>query len=216
MTPQQEARTIKVAPERLAGWLDGFAERHGTPTVEVADDRVALRAPDGAEALLPLAWGPLPAGEPLVTLVTEFLRPRRVGALIARQKAHAVGIFDGARLVTGRHHSHYVQGRTKAGGWSQQRYARRRANQAGRSFDAAAEDAAEILLPELGRLEALMVGGDRTAVAAVLAHPDLAGLAELRLRRGSHVLAVPDPNAGVLAGFAGVFRRVGIELNQLA
>ena len=216
MTPQPGTRLLNVAPERLTGWLDGFAERHGIPKVEVADDRVTLRAPDGAEAGFPLAWGPLPAGEPLVNLVSEFLRPRRVGALIARQKAHAVGIFDGARLVTGRHGSHYVQGRTKAGGWSQQRYARRRANQAGRSFDAAAEDAAEVLLPELGRLEALMVGGDRTAVAAVLAHPDLAGLAELRLRHGFGVLGVPDPNAGVLAGFGGAFRRVAVELNQLA
>ena len=216
MTPQPGTRTVGVAPERLAGWLAGFAQRHGTPVVDVAPERVTLRAPDGAEAAFPLTWGNLPDGDPLTMLVAEAVRERRVGAVIARRKAHAVGIFEGSRLVTGRHGSHYVQGRTKAGGWSQQRYARRRANQAGRSFDAAAEDAAEILLPELGRLEALMVGGDRTAVAAVLAHPDLAGLAELRLRHGRGVLSVPDPNAGVLNGFGAVFRRVAIELNQLA
>lgn len=216
MTPQPGTRTVSVAPERLEGWLAGFQQRHGQVAAEVSTDRVLLLAPDGAEAGFNLVWGPLPAGDPVARLVSEFVRARRVGALIARQKAHAVGVFDGPRLVAGRHGSHYVQGRTKAGGWSQQRYARRRANQAGRSFDAAAADAAEILLPELGRLQALMVGGDRTAVAAVLSHPDLVGLAELRARHGFGVLSVPDPNAGVLAGFGAVFRMVAIELNQLA
>lgn len=216
MTPQPGTRTVSVAPERLAGWLAGFEQRHGRPLAELSPVRLVLVAPDGAEAGFGLVWGPLPEGDPVAGLLTEFCRPRRVGALIARQKAHAVGIFDGDRLVAGRHGHHYVQGRTKAGGWSQQRYARRRANQAGRSFDAAAEDAAEILLPELNRIEALMVGGDRTAIAAVLAHPDLAGLNDPRLRHGAGVFAVPDPNAGILAGFPTIFRKVQIELNQLA
>jgi hypothetical protein len=216
MTPQPGPRTISVAPARLAGWLAGFAERHGTPAAEVAPDRLTLRAPDGAEAAFPLAWGPLPDGDPLAALVAEATRERRVGAVIARRQAHAVGVFDGARLVAGRHGHHYVQGRTKAGGWSQQRYSRRRANQAGKSFDAAADDVAEVLLPVVDTLEALILGGDRAAVAAVLAHPDLAPLAAERLRHGTAVFGVPDPNAGVLAGFGELFRKVVVELNQLA
>ena len=216
MTPQPGARIVGVAPERLAGWLAGFAERHGVPVVEVASDRLTLHAPDGAEAAFPLAWGPLPDGDPLQALVAEATRERRVGAVIARRQAHAVGIFEGARLVVGRHGHHYVQGRTKAGGWSQQRYARRRANQAEKSFDGAAADVAEVLLPEVGTLEALVLGGDRAAVAAVLAHPDLAPLGDARLRHQAAVFGVPDPNAGVLAGFGAVFRKVSIELNQLA
>ena len=216
MTAPAGPRFISVAPERLNGWLAGFAERHGVPAVEVAPDRVTLRAPDGAEAGFGLIWGPLPDGDPLASLVAEYTQERRVGALIARRKAHAVGIFEGARLVTGKHGSHYVQGRTKAGGWSQQRYARRRENQAGRSFDAAAADVAEVLLSQVGHLEALMLGGDRAAVAAVLAHPDLAPLGAARLRHSPNIFGVPDPNAGVLAGFGAVFRRVAVELNQLA
>jgi hypothetical protein len=216
MTRQSGRRTISVAPERLAGWLAGFAERHGVPAFEVATDRLTLHAPDGAEAAFPLAWGPLPDGDPLAALVAEVTRERRVGAVIARRQAHAVGIFEGARLITGRHAHHYVQGRTKAGGWSQQRYARRRANQAGKSFDAAADDVAEVLLPALNTIEALVLGGDRAAVSAVLAHPDLAPLGDPRLRHGTAVFGVPDPNAGVLAGFGAVYRRVVVELNQLA
>jgi hypothetical protein len=210
MTPPLGARSVGVPPERLAGWLAGFAERHGTPTVDVTPDRLTLHAPDGAEAAFPLAWGPLPEGDPLEALVAEATRERRVGAVIARRQAHAVGIFEGSRLVTGRHGHHY------AGGWSQQRYARRRANQAGKSFDAAAADVAEVLLPAVRTLEALVLGGDRAAVAAVLAHPDLAPLADARLRHGTAVFGVPDPNAGVLAGFGEVFRKVVVELNQLA
>jgi hypothetical protein len=201
---------VGVAPERLAGWLDGFGERHGRPP-----ERLVLEAPDGARAAVLLDWGPLDAtGDPLGAAVDDFLRSRLVGGLIVRRKAHAVGVFDGERLVVGRHGSHYVQGRTKAGGWSQQRYARRRANQAERSFGAAADDVAEILLPRCHELEALVIGGDRAAAAAVLGHPGLERLATLPQRQA--VLAVPDPNAHVLAGFGALFRRVRIELNDLA
>jgi hypothetical protein len=208
---------VSVAPERLAGWLDGFAERHGRPSLELSAGAAVLESPDGARARIPLPWGPLePAADPLPALVDAFRRRRVVGGLIVRRKAHAVGVFDGEELVAGRRGSHYVQGRTKAGGWSQQRYARRRANQADRSFEAAAGDVATILLPEVGRLEALVAGGDRSAVTAVLAFPGLEQLAELHARSPLGVLAVPDPNAGVLSGFGALFRKVRIELNELA
>ncbi len=210
------SRTVRVGPHRLAGWLDGFAERHGDPQVRVAEQELVLLAPDGARARIALAWGPVDGIDPLAELIESVTRQRIVGALIVRRKAHAVGVFDGDVLVRGRHGSHYVQGRTKAGGWSQQRYARRRTNQAERSFEAAAEDAAAVLLPEIDRIEALITGGDRTAVAAVLAQPGLARLADPSLRRGFGVFAVPDPNARVLAGFGEVFRQVPIELNELA
>lgn len=216
MPEQPVPRMVNVAPERLAGWLDGFAARHGRPAVRILAAFVDLEAPDGACARVRLAWGPLPSdAEPLAALVASATRPRLVGALIVRRKAHAVGVFDGAELLAGRHGSHYVQGRTKAGGWSQQRYARRRANQAGRAFGAAAADAAEVLLPCLDSLEALVTGGDSAAVQAVLAEPVLERLRGAGLPQVG-VFAVPDPNAGVLAGFPDVFRRVVIELNELA
>ncbi len=184
----------------------------------MAPDRLTLHAPDGAEAAFPLAWGPLPDGDPLAALVAEATRERRVGAVIARRKAHAVGIFEGARLVTGRHGHHYVQGRTKAGGWSQQRYARRRANQAGEVVRRVPPPTcAEVLLPVVGTLEALVLGGDRAAVAAVLAHPDLAPLADARLRHQDGGVRRPGSErrrAGRAS--ATVFRKVSIELNQLA
>jgi len=202
-----------VAPQRLAGWLAGFAQRHGQPEVGLSAETVALDAPDGARAVVHLPWGPLTGIDPLAELVADALRPRRVGAVIVRRRAHAVGVFEGAQLISGHHASHYVQGRTKAGGWSQQRYARRRANQAEHAFAEASADVAEFLLPEAGRLEAVVTGGDASAVNEVLGRAEFAALR--RLRVGS-AWAVPDPNRTVLVGFGELYRQLRIALNELA
>jgi hypothetical protein len=89
----------------------------------------------------------------------------------------------------------HVQGRTKAGGQSQQRFARRRDNQARQAYEAAAEHVARILLPAARRLGAVVCGGDRQAVDAVLADPRLAALSPLRVEPW---LPVPDPRRAVL------------------
>ena len=83
-----------------------------------------------------------------------------------------------------------MQGRTKAGGQSQQRFARRRDNQARQAYEAAADHAARILA---GRAALVVTGGDHAAVDEVLADP--------RLRHVTVVapwLAVPDPRREVL------------------
>ena len=83
----------------------------------------------------------------------------------------------------------HVQGRTKAGGQSQQRFARRRDNQARQAYEAAADHAARIL----GDVRTIVTGGDHAAVDAVLD--------DLRLPEGVVVapwLAVPDPRRAVL------------------
>lgn len=212
-TPALPLRTVRVEPERLAGWLDRFTLRHGAPESEIAPELVRYHAPDGAVATVLLRWGPLPPGTTLVEYATTT---RMVGALLARRRAHAAGVFLGSTLIEGHHHSHYVQGRTKAGGWSQQRYARRREQQAGRSFTGAAAEVADILLPTLDDLDALVLGGDRVAVRTVLADPAFAGLRTLAEATHHPIYPVPDPNRGVLTGFAAAFRAVPIQLNELA
>jgi hypothetical protein len=210
-------RTIRVDPDRLEGWIVRFAERHGALDNLLQGEQLRLIAADGAVADLALRWGPLPEdGDPVTSAIEAFRRERTVGALLVRRKAHGVGIFDGARLRAGHHDSHYVQGRTKAGGWSQQRYARRRANQADRAFAGAAEDAMELLLPELEHLDALVLGGDGTAVRTVLETPGLERLRALASAGRHPVYSVPDPNRGVLEGFGTIFRAVPIRLNELA
>ncbi|MCL2781042.1 MAG: hypothetical protein FWD74_06065 [Actinomycetia bacterium] len=144
----------------------------------------------------------------LGSLVAHVARRRRVGVLLVRRGGHAAGVFDGDTLVSSKVGSAYVQGATKAGGWSQQRFARRRDNQARAAFAEAADTAARILLPERA-LEHLVCGGDRAAIAAVLADPRLAPLAPLRT---GPLLAVPDPRLRVLQDTPRQFRAVRIAL----
>lgn len=195
-------REVSVAAERLDRWLTGFAERHGGTRTEVDARTLHLTGADGDQAWLELPFPPL-SGDP----VEHVLRSRRVGALLVRRSGYAVGVFAGTELVASKVDSTYVQGTTKAGGWSQQRYARRRANQADAAFAAAADTAVRILTGG-PPLDALVVGGDRPAVRAVLADPRLAGLPE----PSGPWLAVKDPKLRTLAALPEQFRAVRIRL----
>jgi hypothetical protein len=127
--------------------------------------------------------------------VEAVQRPRTVGLLLVRRGGFAAGVAEGDRLVASKVGTRNVQGRTKAGGWSQQRYARRRAAQAGSAFAAAADAAANVVLPHRDDLDGLVTGGDRAAVRSVLADPRLRALGDLPHGR---FLAVPDPRRRVL------------------
>lgn len=208
-------RWVEVDPDRLARWLDGFAERHGEPAVSTVDSGVLeLVAPDGSRAWChPPPGAPLPGstqvGEGSAGFVAAAAAPGRIGLLLARRGAVAVGVVDGASLVASKVDSRYVQGRTAAGGWSQQRFARRRDNQARAAAQDAADVAAAILLPEAPRLAALVTGGDRRAVDAVLADPRLVPVAALRAER---FLDVPEPKLAVLRAAIRTARAVRIRL----
>ena len=193
-------RTVTVAAGRLEGWLAGFADRHGPPTVSRGERVVELIGVDGAWARIEVPFPPL-RGE----LVAHVLRLRRVGVLLVRRHGYAVGVFDGINLAASKVGSAYVQGGTKAGGWSQQRYARRRANQASAAFARAADAAAAILADE--PLEALLVGGDRAALHAVLADRRLAHLAPT-----TPWLIVKDPKLPQLQSMPKQFHAVRIRL----
>ena len=197
-------RWVDVAPERLPRWLENFAKRHGPYRA----DGLHLVADDGATADLEP-----PIGAPAVRTIEDLAKPepRRLGLLLARKGAVAVGVADGDELVVSKVDTHYVQGRTAAGGWSQQRFARRRDNQA----KAAAADGAAIvvrlLLPEVRALHALVCGGDRAAVDAILAAPVLAPVAALRADR---FLDVPEPRHAVLVAAVTQARAVRILLHD--
>ncbi|MFZ1412526.1 MAG: acVLRF1 family peptidyl-tRNA hydrolase [Micropruina sp.] len=209
--PMMERR-ILLRPERLGVWLDGFAVRHGAVSHVVTESTVAFTAADGSLARVDLIWGPVVPDIPVPELVEQLTRERRVGALLVRRAGHAVGIFQGSALLTSKVGSHYVQGTTKAGGWSQKRYSRRRENQADHAFAKAAAELQRILLPVLGSLEAVVTGGDSAAVRAVLAEPRLESVAALVVPRKP--LPVPDPKRVVLEAFGESYREIPILLRQ--
>lgn len=189
--------------------MDRFGHRHGDPAARAHDGGLVLTAPDGATATLAPPW-PYD-GADVEGLVDHGLRARVVGLLLVRRGGFAVGVAEGEVLVDSKVGRRHVQGRTKAGGWSQRRYARRRDAQAREAFGAAADTAARVLLPQARRLHGLVTGGDRAAVSAVLADPRLAVLAELPQGR---FLAVPDPRQRVLEEAVRRSRAVTIDVHD--
>lgn len=208
------ARRTSVPAERLNGWVQRFTDRHGELAHLVEPDALVLHGADGAQARLLNLWEPLPAGTDLDAAVKHLLAPRVFAVLLVRKNANAVGVTDGDEILAHRVSRHYVQARTKAGGWSQQRYARRRASQARNAWLRAADDAFEVIVPHLGRLSALVTGGDRQALNEVLADPRLAGLAALPRRHP--ILPVPDARLHVLTDAVASARSIPIDLDALA
>ena len=203
MEPPAGARSVTVAAGRLRRWLDGFTQRHGATDVADAPETVALTGADGSRAWIEVPFPPLHG-----SLADHAERTRRVGVLLVRRGGHAAGIFERSALVASKVGSSYVQGTTKAGGWSQQRYARRRANQASASFADAADEAVRILGNQV--LDALVTGGDRAAVRAVLADRRLAHLEPLVTKPW---LPVKDPRLRILAATPEQFLAVRIVLD---
>ena len=205
-------RQLRVPAERLGRWLDGVAERHG-PFEAPVDDRGAVRivCADGTEVTLraPFDWTPGPA--PLTGLTAAARRSRRSAVLLVRRGRWAVGVFDGSALVVSKVDSRQVQGRTAAGGWSQQRFARRRGHQTDAVVAAAVETAVRVLLPHAEGLDALFTGGDRGLVDEVLADRRLAPLAALRREPA---LEVGEPTKAVLLTTPEQFRSVHVRIRE--
>jgi hypothetical protein len=186
------ARTVSVPPERMARWLANFGDRHEGCSLTTADGCLVAWGSDGAHAALTLPFsrsydGPADAA----AFTAAAAPPRRWGVLLVRKGGFAVALLAADRVMDSKVGQRHVQGRTKAGGQSQQRFARRRENQARVAYQAAADHAARLL----SGIEALVCGGDRAAVAAVLADQRLAGCAD---RRVGPWLPVPDPRRRVL------------------
>ena len=180
---------VLVPPARLVRWVDNFVARHGGTTYAVRDGALCGTAADGSSFAARLPFGASYDGVPdVVALLAAAAPPARWGVLLVRKGGFAVARLEGEQLVEHKIGQRHVQGRTKAGGQSQQRFARRRDNQARQAYEAAADHAARILRPG-----PLVTGGDRGAVEEVLADPRLAGAVLVE-----PWLAVPDPRRAVL------------------
>lgn len=187
--------SVQVPADRIQRWVENFQGRHGTTALSVLDGCLEGSASDGSTFAASLPLGERYAGLPDPSAFAGAARealPGDWGVLLVRKGGFAVARLSRARTVDSKVGKRHVQGRTKAGGQSQQRFARRRANQARAAFEAAAEHAARILD---GLPGPLVTGGDRTAVADVLGDHRLARLADLVV---GPWLSVPDPRRDVL------------------
>ena len=183
------AQHVLVPAARCERWVANFGSRHDGVALAVADGRLAGTAPDGSTftAALPFDTaydGPAEAG----ALAAAVAAPADWGVLLVRKGGFAVARLAGETVTGSKVGQRHVQGRTKAGGQSQQRFARRRDNQARQAYEAAAGHAVRLL----AGTPVLVTGGDHGAVEAVLADARLGG------RVVGRWLPVPDPRRRVL------------------
>ena len=198
----------EVPPERLGRWLDRWAAGHEpVERTEIRPARVTFVGAGGAvdcdPPFPPLAVTGVHEGFDAAPLLEHASRERVVGVLLVRLGGHAVGVFSGRRLVASKVGRRQVHGRHRAGGSSQQRFARRREGQARVALEAAADVAAGVLLEYRLDLDAVVLGGDRRALTEVL---EDARLRPLRPLVAERVLDVPDPRLKVLEATPDLFR----------
>lgn len=200
--------------------MAGFSSRHGEVRASPTPDGISLVAADGATAdvvLSFLPFDPAAAGPTLDALVAAAARhactPRRVAVLLARRGGYACATVTGPSVAGSKVGSRYVQGRTAAGGWSQQRFARRREKQAHELEKAVVAVAERVLVSGPVAPQWLSTGGDRALVDAILSDPRLARLTALP--RGPH-LAVGDPDGRLVAGLPLLLQKVTIRVSDPA
>jgi VLRF1 release factor-like protein len=230
-------RWVEVPPERLVSWIVTFAERHGgaaadSPVTAGASGAVVtFAAADGATAECHPPFPPVPLANPAApgpagpdpraavraaaeALTAHAAADRTVGVLLVRLGGYAVGVFSGSPPVlaaskTGRRPVH---GRSAAGGWSRQRFARRRENQAATALRAAADAATEVFgCYGAARLDAVVLGGDKRAAAGLRGD---ARLEEYLAKAAERFLTVPDPRLAVLRDIPRAFLATRIRLTE--
>lgn len=204
-------RLVQIAPERVEPWLRGFTDRHGATGWTATEQLVVVTAADGATATFEVPFPPMQVrpDDPYGGLAAHATIDRRVGVLLVRLGGYAAGVFEGEALVESKVGSRLVHGRSAAGGTSQHRFARRREGQVKVALQEAADVAVRILVPAPGSLEAVVLGGDRRALTAVLADDRLTTLRPLVAAR---ILDVPDPRLRVLKETPKLFRSVRITV----
>lgn len=202
-------RTAAVPPDRLVGWLERFEASHGMTVARRTSDTLSLLADEGAAATIDLS-GTYPA-EALIAAAPEdgaeavrafdvidalsrtAALEGRTGVVLLRRGGYAVGVVEDGHLLTSKTGTRYVQSRTAAGGWSQQRFARRRANQADALVDTVAEHVHRLISG--AQVRRLAYGGDKALCAESMRHRLVVPLSSLPKLA---FLDVPDPRLHVL------------------
>jgi hypothetical protein len=233
-------RWVDVAPERFPGWIAGFQRRHGAAIADPGPEAITFRAADGAVAECHLPFPPMgppgglavpPAGPGTPAAQKENAGPggpaeawaeaaaahagaaRTVGVLLVRLGGYAAGVFSGSppALIASKTGARPVHGRSAAGGWSQHRFARRRENQASAALRAAASAAEAVLGRYRADLDAVVLGGDKRAVAGLRGETALRPYMAIATSR---FLTVPDPRLAVLRSAPAQFRAIRVRLAE--
>ncbi len=208
-----DTRRVDVPWTRLAGWTSRFEAQHLDTTWTVSPEAVHATCPDGTQASWLIPFAGSAQIRHLADVWQHLEQPWQLGVILVRRGGFAVAHVVGSEIWESKVGKRHVQGKTKAGGWSQQRFARRRDNQARVAFDAAADQVERILLARAERLDLVGLGGDRAAVNHVLSDPRLAPVAA---RPQRWLGGVPDPKRDVLIKVIEAARTVTVEITDPA
>lgn len=188
------SRFLEVEPRRLPGWVERYVRaRDGDVRAVVTAPGLDLVGGDGSLASVALLDpdrrpGAARTGDDVTATLTAEVaalagasaETRTLLVCLVRRGGWSVGVVRDGVVLHGTTGRRYVQGVTAAGGWSQQRYARRRSGQAGKL----AEDASSAVGRLLGLVpgpgpDAVVVAGDRSLAEQVLTGGPAAGLPRL-------------------------------------
>ena len=168
--------------------MHNFETRHGATSVSTVAGALVGSAVDGSHFEARLPFGRAYDGAATTQDLLAAADPPQVwGLLLVRKGGFAVAALSADTVTDSKVGQRHVQGRSKAGGWSQQRFARRRDNQARVAYEAAAGHAQRVI-----GSGPLVTGGDRDAIEAVL---ELTGWSQ---RVVAHLAGVREPRRSVL------------------
>ncbi|HNJ78410.1 MAG TPA: acVLRF1 family peptidyl-tRNA hydrolase [Marmoricola sp.] len=177
---------LLLPPARLTRWVSNFESQHGTVSLRAEDQLYGL-ASDGSAFTARLPFDLRYQGPAQVNaFMAAATPPTDWGLLLVRRAGYVMARLAGPEPGAHKISKRWVQGRSKAGGQSQQRFARRRENQAQETYKSAATSARTLL----AGAPFLVTGGDRLAVEETIR---LAGLnTQLDSRRLPHTGASRD------------------------
>ncbi|MFI6095245.1 acVLRF1 family peptidyl-tRNA hydrolase [Lentzea sp. NPDC051213] len=188
--PVPGGRAVEVEPERVEGWIARFATRHGAVQTRVGEHEVVITAADGASATFTTR-----GGASVAEVIANLTAPRRIGLVLVRLGGHSVGVAFGGKVELSATDRKQVHGRIRAGGWSQQRFARRREGQARVALQAAADDVFRVLVPRIAELDGVVLGGDWQALDVLR---NDRRLSDVFAKAEDRVLDVPEPRRAIL------------------
>jgi hypothetical protein len=151
----------------------------------------------------PLANSAILAGYDTAPMISLLQQDRRIGLVLVRLGAYAIGVCNGEVLVESKVGTGLVHGRHRQGGSSAQRFRRHREKQIEQFLIRVRERVQEHLGPYLDSLDHAIYGGAWTTIE--LLQKRCPCLAQLENRTLPPLLDIPDPRQSVLES---VVRRI--------
>ena len=175
-TPDPDATSMYITQGLSVSEIEDLLGKAGTQSIPDELTQVAADAKNGVV----LFWGnarkylvlpPFPlekkailggySTEPLRQLISSDFK---IGLVLVHLGTYAIGICHGEKLITSKVGTGLVHGRHKKGGSSQQRFQRRRQNQAREFLDRVCLHVHEQFEPQAGRISYIAYGGPRQTV----------------------------------------------------